>query len=397
MPLLDRIESFEKLDVASRRVFVRIDADVPLADGRVSDDSKLRESLPTLKHLLAAGARVIVAGHIGKQKKDSKKSSTSIEPVAAQLAALLSQDVVLADECVGDGVRKVVHDLRDGRVAMLENLRMHEGEDADDEVFARDIAKFVDVYVNDSLRASLQKSASVHTLAKVIVTRAAGACLRRELEAMDRWIDRAERPSVAVIGGGRVESKLLLLESLLGRVDEVLLGGAVANTVLVALGKKLGKSSIDPNKLAAARDWFARAKERGVDVHLPVDLVAAPATDAKEGRVSSVDGFASDAMALDVGPDTLEAYRQRLMRSKTVLWDGPMGFAENPVFFAGTAVIGRAIVDAAGYSLAVGDDTAAAAYKSGLGVRLSHVSRGGPAAIELIEGRTLPGVEALRT
>lgn len=396
MPLLDRLESLEKLDVASRRVFVRIDADVPLADGRVSDDTKLRDSLPTLKHLLNAGARLIVAGHIGKQKKDSKKSTTSIEPVAAQLASLLAQDVVLADECVGDGVRKVVHDLRDGRVAMLENLRMNEGEDADDEVFARDIAKFVDVYVNDSLRASINKTASVHTLAKVVTAKAAGMCLRRELEAIDRWIDRAERPSLAVIGGGRVESKLVLLESLLGRVDEVLLGGAVANTVLVAMGKKLGKSSIDPNKLAAARDWFARAKQRGVEVHLPSDLVAAPATDAKEGRAASVDRFASDAMALDVGPETIEAYRQRLMRSKTVLWDGPMGFAENPVFFAGTAAIGRAIVEAAGYSLAVGDDTAAAAYKSGLSVRLSHVSRSGLAAVELIEGRTLPGVEALR-
>ncbi len=376
---------------------MRMDLDVPLADGRVSDDSRLREGLPTLKHLLAAGARVIIAGHIGKPKKDGKKSTTSLEPVAACLAELLAQDVVLADECVGDGVRKVIHDLRDGKIAMLENLRSNEGEDSDDETFARDIARFVDAYVNDALRASLNASASVHALAKNVPIKAAGFALKRELEAMGRWSEAAERPSVAVIGGGRVEAKLRLMETLIGRVDAVLLGGAVANTMLAALGKNLGKSSVDPLRLAAARDWFARAKQQGVETLVPDDLMCGESTDSKSGRCHSVDRVPSDAMALDVGPATIEAYRQKLMRTKTILWDGPMGFTENPAFFAGTEGVGRAIVEAAGYSLVVGDDTAAAAYKSGLAVRLSHVSRGGPASIELVEGRSLPGVEALRS
>jgi phosphoglycerate kinase len=397
MTLLERITTVDKLDVASRRVLVRIDADVPLTDGRVADDARLRESLPTLKHLLAAGARVIVAGHLGKPKKERKVSTTSIEPVAAHLAALLAHEVVLADECVGDGARKVVHDLRDGRIAMLENLRMHEGEEVDDEVFARDLARLCDVYVNDSLRACSSPTASVHALPRTTPIRAAGFALQRELSALDRWLERAERPSIAVIGGGRVEAKLALLDALLSQVDEVLVGGAVANTLLAASGKRLGKSSVDGPRLPAARDWLDRAASRGVEVHLPRDLVCATSTDAREGHRSAVDHVASDAMALDIGPDTVEAFRQRLMRSRAVLWDGPMGFAENPAFFAGTEGVGRAIVEAAGFSLTVGDDTAAAAYKSGLALRFSHVSRGGVASIELIEGRTLPAVEALRS
>ncbi len=397
MALLDRIAFVDSVDVSSRRVLVRMDVDVPLADGRVSDDARLREGLATLKHLLANGARVIVAGHIGKPKKDGKKSNTSLEPVAACLAELLAQDVVLTDECVGDGVRKVIHDLRDGKLAVLENLRTHEGEDSDDETFARDIARFTDVYVNDALRPSINHAASVHALPNNVPVKVAGFALKRELESIGRWIERAERPSVAVIGGGRVEAKLRLMESLLGRVDAVLLGGAVANTMLVALGKNLGKSSIDPQRLAAARDWFERAKAKGTETLVPDDLWCGDSTDSKSGRCLSVDHIPSDAMALDVGPATIEAYRQKLMRSKTVLWDGPMGFAENPAFFSGTEGVARAIVDAAGYSLVVGDDTVAAAYKSGLAVRFSHVSRGGPASVELVEGRSLPGVEALRS
>lgn len=397
MALLDRIAIVDSLDVASRRVILRMDLDVPIRDGRVADDSRLREGLPTLKHLLANNARVIVAGHIGKPKKDGKKSHASLEPVAAHLADLLAQEVVLTDECVGDGVRKVVHDLRDGKLAVLENLRGHEGEDRDDETFARELARLADIYVNDALRPSINAAASVHALARNVPVRAAGFALKRELEAIERWINKPERPSMAVIGGGRVEAKLRLMGTLIGRIDAVLLGGTVANTMLAALGKNLGKSSIDPQRLAAARDWFARAKEHGVEVLVPEDLVCGESTDAPSGECYRVDRVPADMMALDVGPATVEAYRQKLMRSKTVLWDGPMGFTENTAFFAGTEGVGRAIVEAAGYSLVVGDDTVSAAYKSGLAVRLSHVSRGGPASIELIEGRSLPGVEALRS
>lgn len=397
MALLDRIAIVDSLDVASRRVILRMDLDVPIRDGRVADDSRLREGLPTLKHLLANNARVIVAGHIGKPKKDGRKSHASLEPVAAHLADLLAQEVVLTDECVGDGVRKVVHDLRDGKLAVLENLRGHEGEDRDDETFARELARLADIYVNDALRPSINAAASVHALARNVPVRAAGFALKRELEAIERWINKPERPSMAVIGGGRVEAKLRLMGTLIGRIDAVLLGGTVANTMLAALGKNLGKSSIDPQRLAAARDWFARAKEHGVEVLVPEDLVCGESTDAPSGECYRVDRVPADMMALDVGPATVEAYRQKLMRSKTVLWDGPMGFTENTAFFAGTEGVGRAIVEAAGYSLVVGDDTVSAAYKSGLAVRLSHVSRGGPASIELIEGRSLPGVEALRS
>ena len=397
MALLDRIAFVDSVDVSSRRVLVRMDLDVPLADGRVSDDAKLREQLPTLKHLLEHGARVIVAGHIGKPKKDGKKPNTSLEPVAAHFAAMLASEVVLTDECVGDGVKKVVHDLRDGKLAVLENLRTNDGEDANDETFARELARHVDVYVNDALRPSINACASVVALPSVVPVKLAGFTLKKELEAIARWIEQPELPSLAVIGGGRVEAKLRLMESLIGRVDAVLLGGAVANTMLTAMGKNLGRSSIDAQKLAAARDWFERAKARGTETIVPDDLMCGDSTDAKAGRCFSVDRVPSDMMALDVGPETVEAYRQKLMRSKTVLWDGPMGFAENAAFFAGTEGVARSIVEATGYSLVVGDDTVASAYKSGLAVRFSHVSRGGPASVELVEGRSLPGVEALRS
>jgi phosphoglycerate kinase len=397
MGLLDRITAVDTLDVASRRVLVRLDTDLPLVDGRVADDARLREGLPTLKHLLAQGARVIVAGHLGRGKKEGKKSVPSLEPVAMRLAELLAQDVILADEPVGDGAKKVVHDLRDGRLAVLENLRGHDGEDSDDETFARDLAKLADVYVNDSLRACLRATASVSAVARAIPVRAMGFALKRELECMGKLVASPSRPVVAVVGGGRVEDKLRLLESLIGRVDAVLLGGAVANTVLAAQGRSLGRSSVDPNKLAGARDWLVRATAKGCDVLVPDDLVVAAGNDATAGRVVSAERVPGDVMALDLGPLTVEAYRQKLMRAKTVLWDGPMGFADNPAFFSGTEGVARAIVDAAGYSVVISDDSVAAAYKSGLAVRFSHVSRGGPASVELVEGRSLPGVEALRS
>jgi phosphoglycerate kinase len=397
MGLLDRITAVDALDVASRRVLVRLDLDVPVTDGRVADDARIREALPTLKHLLGQGARVIVLGHLGRGRREGRKSIPSLEPVAAQLAELLAQDVVLADECVGDGARKVVHDLRDGRLAMLENLRGHDGEEGDDETFARDLARLGDVYVNDTLRASLRATASVSALARVVPVRAMGLALRRELTGLGKLLAAAEPPVMAVVGGGRVDDKMRLLESLLGRVESVLLGGAVANVFLAAQGRSVGRSSVDPTRFPAARDWLARAASRGCDVLVPEDLVVGAATDADEGRRVRAEGVPTDAMALDIGPATIELYRQRLMRARTILWDGPMGFADNPAFAVGTAEVARAIVDAAGYSVVISDDSVAAAYKSGLAVRFSHVSRGGPASVELVEGRSLPGVEALRS
>jgi phosphoglycerate kinase len=396
MGLLDRITGIDTIDVASRRVLVRMDLDVPLVDGRPSDDARIRESLPTLKHLLAQGARVIVLGHLGRGRREGRKSVPSLEPVAAHLAELLAQDVVLADECVGDGARKVVHDLRDGRLAMLENLRGNDGEESNDETFARDLARLGDVYVNDSLRASLRATASVSALPGVMPIRAMGMALRRELQGLGK-LASAEAPMMAVVGGGRVEDKLRLLEALLGRVEGVLLGGAVANLFLAAQGRSVGRSAVDPARFPAARDWLARAAGRGCEALVPEDLVVGAATDASDGRTVRVEGVPADALALDIGPKTVEAYRQRLMRARTILWDGPMGFADNPAFASGTAGVARAIVDAAGYSVVISDDSVAAAYKSGLAVRFSHVSRGGPASVELVEGRSLPGVEALRS
>ncbi len=396
MALLDGITTVDQLDVASRRVFVRVDFNVPLTpDGKVSDDTRVREALPTIKHLVAAGARVILASHLGRPKKGADPKF-SLAPAGERLAELLGQEIVLTDDCVGDGARKVVHDLRDGRVALLENLRFHKEEEANDAGFARELAALTDVYVNDAFGAAHRAHASVDALPKLVGLRAAGFLLRKELNALGRLVDGPERPYVAVLGGAKVSDKIAVIEALLSKVDALIVGGAMANTFLAAQGRAMGKSLVEGDKLATARDVLARATEKKVAVLLPTDLVVADGLDAPAGDVVGVDGVGASQMALDIGPATVAAFRERLLRAKTVFWNGPMGLFEKAPFSAGTLGVARAIADGAGFSVVGGGDSVAAVQQADLGSRFTHVSTGGGASLELIEGRALPGVEALR-
>jgi len=312
------------------------------------------------------------------------------------LAELLDCEVLLADDCVGDGPRKVVTDLREGQVALLENLRFHEGEEEDDEAFAKELARLAEVYVNDAFGAAHRAHASVSALPRLMRERGAGRLMKREVDSLGALVSDPPRPFVAVLGGAKVSDKIGVLEALLGKVDTLVVGGAMANTFLAAKGHALGKSRVDQDKLPLARSLLQRAEERGVALLLPVDVRVAEFTDAAEGRVVSVNEIGADDMALDIGDASLARFAEALRAAKAVLWNGPMGLFENEAFAAGTIGVARAIAAANGFTVVGGGDSVAAVNRHGLADSFDHVSTGGGASLELLEGKKLPGVEALR-
>ena len=395
--LLERITPVEALDVASRRVFVRVDFNVPLTeDGQVADDTRIREALPTIRHLVQAGARVVLASHLGRPKK-GRDAKFSLAAAGERLADLLGSDIVLTDDCIGDGARKVVHDLRDGRVALLENLRFHPEEEGNDEAFARDLARLCDIYVNDAFGTVHRAHASVDALPRLVGTRAAGFLLMKELKILGALSAGPEHPYVAVLGGAKVSDKIGVIEALFTKIDSLLIGGAMANTFLAAQGREMGRSLVEIDKLPLARDLLARAQEKRVSVMLPTDVVVAAHVGAAEGRVVSVDAVSPEDMALDIGPDSVAAFRERLLRARSVFWNGPMGLFEKTPFSHGSVGVAKAIAESASFSVVGGGDSVAAVQQAGLAERFTHVSTGGGASLELLEGRTLPGVEALRS
>ena len=396
MSMLDGIKSVRDLDAAGRRVFVRVDFNVPLEGKVVTDDTRVRAAIPTLKLLLDKGARVVIASHLGRPK-GGPDPKYSMEPAAHKLAELMGVEVILADDCIGDGPKKVVGDLRDGQIACLENLRFHPEEEKNDEAFARELAKLSDAYVNDAFGAAHRAHASVAGLAKLHRDRAAGLLLEAELSALGRVRGEPERPFVAVLGGAKVSDKIGVLEALLAKVDVLVIGGAMANTFLAAKGLAMGKSLVEEDKLAMARTILARADEKKISIVLPDDVVVAEGLDAPSGRVVDATAVGPSEMALDIGPRTVAAATKAFAGARTVFWNGPMGLFEKAPFAAGTNGIAKALSEAAGaFTIVGGGDSVAAVQEAGLAERFSHVSTGGGASLELIEGRKLPGVEALR-
>lgn len=391
-------KTIAELDLQGRRVFIRVDFNVPLTPaGGVSDATRIRESLPTITHAIERGARVVLASHLGRPK-GRPKPEFSLLPVAAYLAEALGRDVVLADEPAGDGAKKVVNDLRDGGVAILENLRFAPGEEANDENFSRALAAYADVYVNDAFGTAHRAHASTVGMVKYVSNKGMGFLMDREAKMLSKLLGEVTRPFVAIIGGAKVADKIGLLESLLGRADAVCLGGAMANTFLCAKGASMGRSLVESSKLPIARAFLAKAEASGVQILLPRDLVVAEDAKALAGTVVLAMHVPDDQAALDIGPESVAEVAAVLSRARTVFWNGPMGVFEAEPFAAGTIAVAKAMAQVMGGTTVVGGgDSVAAVHRAGVAGSIAHISTGGGASLEFIEGKKLPGLAALES
>ena len=386
--------TIEDLPLRGRRVFLRADLNVPLDGGAVTDDTRLRAVLPTLRHAIDAGASVVLASHLGRPKGEPDPR-WSLKPVAERLSALLGRPVPLAPDCVGDATAALVKALGPGDVLLLENLRFHPEEEKNDDAFARELAGLADVYVNDAFAAAHRAHASIAAITHHLQPAAAGLLMRRELEALGRILEAPERPLVAVLGGAKVSDKLALVEHLLSRVDALLVGGGMAFTFLLALGHAVGRSLVEPDRIATARRALETSRRRGVPLVLPVDAVVAEGLDSPSGRAVPVREIPAGQMGLDIGPFTIDRFRAPLKTARTIVWNGPMGVFEKPPFATGTLAVARAVAGSGAFSVIGGGDTIAAVNQSGVADRIGYISTAGGAFLEFLEGRRLPGVEAL--
>ncbi len=393
------IRYIDDLQLTGKRVFIRVDFNVPLDEKRrVTDDTRIREALPTIQRALKMGGKVILASHLGRPKK-GPEPKYSLEPAATRLAELLgkSHEIILADDCVGDGVRKQVRDLQEGQVLVLENLRFHPEEEANDEAFARQLAELADVYVNDAFGTAHRAHASTAGMVPFVKEKAAGLLMRKEIEYLGKVVKNPEKPFVAILGGAKVSDKIKVIENLLPKVDAMLIGGAMAYTFLKVQGIEVGKSRVEEDKLDLARKLLSASERLGKPLVLPVDHVVG--TEPSENSPAIEDperAIPADKMGLDIGPKTRDLYRQHIRSAKTVVWNGPMGLFEVEKFSAGTREVAQAMASLRDATTVVGGgDSAAAVQQMGLGEKMAHVSTGGGAALEFLEGKELPGIKAL--
>ncbi|UCM87268.1 phosphoglycerate kinase [Streptomyces marincola] len=398
------MKTIEDLQVAGRRVFVRADLNVPLADGTITDDGRIRAVVPTLKKLVEAGARVVVASHLGRPK-GAPDPQYSLAPVAGRLGELLGAPVAFATDTVGDSARAAVAGLADGQVALLENLRFNAGETSKDEAergaFAERLADLADVYVGDGFGAVHRKHASVHDL-PARLPHAAGGLIATEVGVLEKLTENVSRPYAVVLGGAKVSDKLGVIEHLLTRADRILIGGGMAYTFLKAQGHEVGDSLLQEDQVPTVRAYLRRADELGVEFVLPVDVVAAkefPDLRTKapaDPVVVPADAIPAGQQGLDIGPETQARYAARLADAATVFWNGPMGVFEHPDFAAGTRAVAQALADSPAFTVVGGGDSAAAVRLLGFEESaFGHISTGGGASLEYLEGKTLPGLAAL--
>ncbi|KRE49212.1 phosphoglycerate kinase [Paenibacillus sp. Soil724D2] len=387
-------KSVRDVEVAGKRVFVRVDFNVPVENGQITDDTRIRETLPTIKFLVEKGAKVILASHFGRPNGQVVEE-LRLTPVAAKLAELLGQSVIKADVSVGEIVKAQVDALESGDVLLLENVRFNEGEEKNDPELAKAFAELADLFVNDAFGAAHRAHASTEGIAHFIPA-VSGLLMEKELDVLGKALNNPERPFTAIVGGSKVKDKIAVINNLLNIADNVLIGGGLTYTFLKAQGHEIGKSLVDNEKLDLALSFIEKAKEKGVNFLIPVDIVVADKFGADANtQIVDVDGIPADWEGIDIGPKTRELYADVIAKSKLVVWNGPMGVFEIEPFSHGTRAVAQACATTEGYTVIGGGDSAAATEKFHLAEQMNHMSTGGGASLEFMEGKALPGVVAL--
>ncbi|NLG87569.1 MAG: phosphoglycerate kinase [Firmicutes bacterium] len=388
-------KTLRDIPIIGKRVLVRVDFNVPLKNGVVTDDTRIRAALPTIEYLRKFGAKVILVSHLGRPK-GKVVEELRLDPIAKRLAELLKAPVQKIDVAVGPEAEAAVAALKEGDVLLLENIRFYPGEEKNDEKLAQDLAKLADIYVNDAFGTAHRAHASTAKVAEFLPA-VAGFLMEKELKMLGDALNDPERPFVAILGGAKVSDKIMVLENLLKRVDSLIIGGGMAYTFLAAQGYSVGRSLLEEDKIPVAKEIMAQAKERNVKLLLPIDVVVAPEiSETAVSKVVPVNNIPADQMGLDIGPETRKLYAEAIAAARTVLWNGPMGVFELAPFAAGTQAVAQALADARAISVVGGGDSAAAVAKFGLSERMSHISTGGGASLEFLEGRELPGVTVLQ-
>jgi phosphoglycerate kinase len=388
-------KSLKDVDVNGKRVFCRVDFNVPMQDGRITDETRIRAAIPTIKYLVDQGAKVILASHLGRPK-GKVVEEMRLTPVAKKLGELLGKDVQKADEAYGDAVKAQIAKLNAGDVLLLENVRFYPGEEKNDPELAKEFAELADLYVNDAFGAAHRAHATTEGIAHDLPA-VSGFLMEKELEVLGKALSNPERPFTAIIGGAKVKDKIGVIENLLDKVDNLIIGGGLAYTFVKAQGHEIGKSLLEEDKIDLAKSFMEKAKEKGVNFYMPVDAIVADDFSADaHSKVVSIEEIPADWEALDIGPKTAELYRDVIQKSKLVIWNGPMGVFEIDKFAGGTKAVAEALAESEDtYSVIGGGDSAAAVEKFHLAEKMSHISTGGGASLEFMEGKALPGVVAL--
>ena len=385
------IRDVKQLDLDGKRVFVRADFNVPIEDGRITEMHRIESTLPTLRYILGRAGKLIVASHLGRPG-GKRNPEYGLAPVRAALEKLLAQPVTLAPDCVGPEVDALVRDPA-RKIILLENLRFHKEEEKNDPEFSRQLATLADVYIDDAFGAAHRAHASTAGMAKFVREKGAGLLLKKELDYLGKLLGHPERPFVAILGGAKVSDKIGVITNLMPKIDSLLIGGGMAYTFLKAKGVPIGRSLVEADRVELAGELLGKAKSAGVALLLPVDHVAAEGRDKEPVTIG--EAIPAHLMGLDIGPKTIELFRREIVKAKLVLWNGPVGLFEEEKFSAGTKAIAQAVADSGAVSIVAGGDTVAAVDQAGVASRITHLSTGGGATLEFLEGKKLPGIEAL--